>query len=274
MKRANDESEGFVAGAAIENELHAQTGFRLEQQRFKSRLNGSFRTNHETRAEPERLRRIETELQDLRRLVTELTANNSSSSSYLDNSYRSYAEEPSHQTVDHSNEDQTDPDRSATSRLLRIVLVNPDEATASELVASSLTVPEEFEPGSIESLEAAIAQRDGYIVYLSEQLRDIAVRVEAWLRLLGDERNPTGTQAALYDAQDTVSRILKLSEVELSVERAKLARERAQLEAEWQALENDRHGTPEPSEPVDETASPLMRRWDRFFPPLKSGRQT
>lgn len=273
MKRANEKSNGFVAGVDLVGELNFPANGQLEQKRIKSRLN-DFRTDRELSAEPERLRRIEAELQDLRRLVTELTASNSASSSYSDGGYRSYVDDSATPAYEQSPEDVADPDESATSRLLRIVLVNPDEATASELVASSLTVPEEFEQGTPEAFEAAITQRDGYIVYLSQQLRDIAVRIEAWLRLLGDERNPTGTQAALYDAQDTVSRILKLSEVELSVERAKLARERALLEAAWQALADDRHEPQAPSEPVDETASPLMRRWDRFFPSNKAGRQT
>lgn len=274
MNRANEEFDGLSAGVAPEDALNCEADIRPEQRRYKSRLN-DFRTESKQRVEPERLRRIEAELQDLRRLVTELTASNSGPSSYHEsNHHRSIIADSTNDVVDQQFENFEPRETSATSRLLRIVLVNPDEATKAELIASSLTSSDEFEPGSLESLEAEIAQRDGYIVYLSQQLRDIAVRIEAWLRLLAEERNSNGTQAALYDAQDTVSRILKLSEVELSVERAKLARERAQLEIAWQELADDRRAPAEPVAPVDDNATPLMRRWDRFFPPSKTGRQS
>lgn len=120
-------------------------------------------------------------------------------------------------------------------------------------------------------LQQAVAERNEYIAYLCSKIREMSVRIEAWLRLLQERSLTDETAVVLKDAEESVSQLVKAMEIELSIERAELARERNQLMAERRAFEEqvgrDRQRDSDSSTaPAGET--PLLNRWRRFLTPV------
>lgn len=153
---------------------------------------------------------------------------------------------------------------------LRIVLLKADDATM--LPHCSLPLKTTLPGSSVMELQAALKQRDEYIAYLCGQIREMTIRIEAWLRLLQERTLNDETAIILKDAQECVAQLVKTMEIELAIERAELGRERAQLEAERRDMRFEKERTtPAGAEGSDsKPETPLMQRWRRFLtaPPM------
>lgn len=170
-------------------------------------------------------------------------------------------ETPSQHSADDNNE----------ASPLRIVLLDHRDSLARSL--PDLHADE---------LEVAVARRDQYISYLCDSIREIAVRIEAWLRLLSEQSsdaaeanesnlNPDSpTVAVVKDAESCVQQIVTAMQIEHSISRAELARERAQLEADREALQRERELLLESGQLSEVPAeTPIMQRWRRFLAPAE-----
>jgi|GEM_PF-5144799 len=209
-------------------------------------------THNDEQAAFDLLEHIEESLIDLRHMLEESVPVESSEA----------AVEISRLDIDaHSNHPQ---------QPLRIVLLKADEST--KLPHCSLPLKTALPGSSVTELHAALKQREEYIAYLCGQIREMTIRIEAWLRLLQERALTDETAIILKDAQECVTQLVKTMEIELAIERAELGRERAQLEAERRDMKFAKERTPQgASEGSDaKSETPLMQRWRRFLtaPPM------
>ncbi len=150
---------------------------------------------------------------------------------------------------------------------LRIVLVPPN----SSAVDVHLPEPVVCHAGDdlATELQHAVEERNEYIVYLCSKIREMSVRIEAWLRLLQERSLNEETAVVLKDAEESVSQLVRAVEIELSIERAELARERNQLMAERRAFEEQMgRNRQRDSEGDSAGEKPLLNRWRRFLTPV------
>jgi hypothetical protein len=144
----------------------------------------------------------------------------------------------------------------------------PTTDEASEpLAAPPATV--DVESIGIEALREAVRVRDDYITYVVARLRRVeALQPAAELARL----DPTGAPfaARVHELEQRLQEHLRASEVEFSVERAKLARERSQMAQHHEQLERQlkRLGITslhEIEQVIAPQANAQERRWARFL---------
>ncbi len=159
--------------------------------------------------------------------------------------------------IDWSSNDPTQP--------LRIVLINEDSASPTRRSPTPLS--KVLAGVSVDELRAALEQRDDYITYLCGAIREMTIRIEAWLRLLQERSLTEETAVVLKDAEACVRQLVKMSEVELAIERAELGRERAQFEADRREFNEERErAVLECGASAEATLeTPMMQRWRRFL---------
>jgi hypothetical protein len=126
----------------------------------------------------------------------------------------------------------------------------------------------DFDQAQPADLRAACMARDDYIAYLLQRMRQIEAQrhvPDDWARL---ENVPAELRARLEALEGRLKETLRLSEVELSVQRAKLAREESRIrtldeqvqkEAKRVRLESEQQG----DDHGDETAA--AGRWRRML---------
>ena len=142
--------------------------------------------------------------------------------------------------------------------------------------------PESIDPASADpdTLRAAVERRDEYITYLTRKLRlanGRSIRLPDWEAL---SNAPEELITRLQDLEAHLDENLRLAEVELSLERARLAREAAklrlqqdQLEKELKRLKLDRPqpGAATTAAHAGDADNPAGRRWLRMLGMGKGG---
>jgi hypothetical protein len=155
----------------------------------------------------------------------------------------------------------------------------PEEAVVINI--EEVAPPEIIDPASAdaETLRAAVERRDEYISYLSRKLRltnGRAIRLPDWESL---NNAPEELASRLKDLEASLDENLRLAEVELSLERARLAREAAklrlqqdQVEKELKRLKLDRPqaAAAAASAHSGDAENPTGRRWLRMLGMRKS----
>lgn len=120
----------------------------------------------------------------------------------------------------------------------------PAEAPAEDAVVINIEEvppPEAIDPAAADAdaLRAAVERRDEYITYLTRKLRlanGRSIRLPDWEALTNA---PEELVARLKDLEAQLDENLRLAEVELSLERARLAREAARLKLQQDQVEKE-----------------------------------
>lgn len=241
----------------------------IEQRRLTKRIN-EFRTAWDIRPEPAALDRIEQELHDLHQLVRQLTTPHAESTLHEDRETQLAALDPQDLSNELLADGEPEPSFDQTDGSpLRVVLLAPHEATASERQVAHVETSAADPTNAVTELRHNLEQRDAHIQYLAQQMREIVVRIEAWLRLIAESPSSPETSVVMQDAIETVHQLLKLSEIERSIERAQLARAHAQLEEERTALHEKEAALAERELKLAivpaKDESPMSRRCRRFL---------
>ncbi|HID21994.1 MAG TPA: hypothetical protein EYP14_06290 [Planctomycetaceae bacterium] len=153
-----------------------------------------------------------------------------------------------------------------------------DESTASETThVPEIPAPEpiELDKADLEQLREAIEARDAYISYLLKKLKvapTIAPPVD-WEAL---QNTPDELKQKLQELQEQLTEKLRLAEVDLSLERARLAREEAALRLREEQLEQrlKQYGFEEADSADGENDSKRRRRWLKFLSRSEDRSQT
>ncbi len=148
--------------------------------------------------------------------------------------------------------------------------INVEDMTAEEAAVAELPPPEavSFSSASAEDLEHALDERDAYIAFLLRKLRQTQAVPSPpdWVSL---ERVPEDLCQTLEAHTKKLEESLRLAEIELSIERARIGREQMQLRHQQDAIEKQmrRLGlkTVDEQIPAAEEASTTDRRWVRFL---------
>jgi hypothetical protein len=143
------------------------------------------------------------------------------------------------------------------------VVINIEEVPPPE--------PIDVAAAGVDALRAAVERRDEYVTYLTRKLRlanGRQIRIPDWESL---NNAPEDLKARLLDLEKQLDENLRLAEVELSLERARLAREAArlrlqqdQIEKELKRLKLDRPQAAVAGQPGD-ADNPAGRRWLRML---------
>ncbi|MEO1999142.1 MAG: hypothetical protein ABGZ17_28180 [Planctomycetaceae bacterium] len=161
----------------------------------------------------------------------------------------------------------------------RDVVAAPHAPSATPHKALEIVEPPEaieFDGGDLESLHSAISQRDQYIAFLIRRLRIAEVPTD-WATDATRESGVTNEQSSsVTRLHQTLDEHLRLAEVELAMERARLSRESTRLKALNQRLTRQMTALDASANEVvsAETTneSTSTRRWLRFLGSERSQR--
>jgi hypothetical protein len=156
----------------------------------------------------------------------------------------------------------------------------PDEVPAAEPGAAAQQVvchiplppleeppaPVDFAQASPEHLVAACEARDTYVVYLLHRLRQIESLGHVPNSWAGLENAPAELRSSLEDLEKRLQETLRLAEVELSLQRAKLAREEARIHSLDEQMQKELRRVREASDDQSAPAEDLSgSRWRRML---------
>ncbi len=150
---------------------------------------------------------------------------------------------------------------------IEIVLLNADDGQVPENVPLPAAI--DVDQATHGDLHDAVLQRDRYLSWLCHKVRNLASRLEAWLRHFELEQKGTPSGEQFLELRQLIHSQIQVLEVELSIERAKLFREESRLEQEQERLTREREllDKDRSSSTGGENDTALMKRWKRFIQP-------
>ena len=175
---------------------------------------------------------------------------------------QSTIESPDHAETEPSED--AAPTRKPLDAPFRLVLISSDD------VPDDLDVPlpqpidkDNTEPSE---LRKAVTDRDAYIRWLCHQIRSVTGRLEGWL---GDVQSGTD-DATLHRRIDEIEKVihdqLRIAEIDVSIERARLSRDQARLNEQAEQLARERDQLAKAINPgTTDEDTPMLRRWKKFI---------
>src|SRR6185436_15240070 len=122
--------------------------------------------------------------------------------------------------------------------------------------------------GAIKITDQIVAEKDKEIQELrrvldsqSQNVGDVAVGAAAFTQLLDTDELIRQERESLKRLQDSLREQLRQAEVDISVERAKLARERTELDEKIRALEAEKANSGPGGEGHEKGKKPAGRKW-------------
>ena len=179
-----------------------------------------------------------------------------------DEFYESPADSQNQSPVDESE------DKLTTGKPLdapvRLVLISND-AVPDDL---DVPIPEPIDEANTApaELHKGIKDRDEYIRWLCHQMRDITGRLEGWLGKVQSETDDETLHARVDEIEKVIHDQLRIAEIDVSIERAKLSREQATLNAQTAQLAREQEKFARAINPSDsDDDTPMLRRWKKFI---------
>jgi len=231
----------------------------------------------EERYEGPALRRMEAGIEELRERLEQATlhgnfsSNDSTTSRFSlddDDSPRSDDfDGPSLDTQNHSESEVSEdeaPSRKPLEAPVRLVLISSDDVPDD----LDVPIPEPIDPedAATPELQKGITDRDAYIRWLCHQMRDITGRLEGWLGEVQAESDDATLHARVDEIEKVIHDQLRIAEIDVSIERAKLSRDQATLNEQTEQLALDREKLAKAMNPSDsEDDTPMLRRWKKFI---------
>lgn len=231
----------------------------------------------EERYEGPALRRMEAGIEELRERLEQAT---------LHGSFPGNDSIASRFSIDHENSIRSDEfdESSADPQNRSLVDESEDEVTTRKpldapvrlVLISSDAVPDDLDipiPEPIDDKNAAPAElhkgikdRDAYIRWLCHQMRDITGRLEGWLGEVQSESNDETLHARVDEIEKVIHDQLRIAEIDVSIERAKLSREQATLNAQTTQLAREQEKFAKAINSTDsDDDTPMLRRWKKFI---------
>lgn len=115
-------------------------------------------------------------------------------------------------------------------------------------------------------LRKAVTDRDAYVRWLCQQMRHVTGRLEGWLGELQTESDDVTLHKRVDEIEQLIHEQLRIAEIDVSIERARLSRDQAKLKEQAAQLAHEREQlakTLNPSDSDDDT--PMLRRWKKFI---------
>lgn len=124
---------------------------------------------------------------------------------------------------------------------------------------------------SADALRLAVEERDDYVIWLIRRLRSVESSREMLLGGVDADSAPEEVQRRIAELERAFDEKQRLVEVELSIERARLAREGARLKVLDEQIQKEakrlgmQNGQPRAPEPPADSESGKSRRWRRML---------
>lgn len=237
----------------------------------------TFHNAWEERYEGPSLRRIEASLAELTERLDELRTSEPSSSQPVTSFLDQHAAEAEDDAA------RNEEDGGAGSVVSGMPAASAaGESTASQIEIVLLTPEDDPLPGDVPlptavdlteatagDLRDAVRQRDLYLSWLCQRVRQLSNGLNAWMKRFETEHAGTPSGEQFRELRQLIHSQIQVLEVELSIERAKLSREESRLEQEQERLARERElfekQRGQAGSTENETA--LMKRWKRFIQP-------
>lgn len=280
LEQAADELDRIKRSGGIATGTGASAGDAASllagHQKFEEKLN-RFVDAWEERYEGPALRRMEAGIEELRERLEQATLHGNSLSDNSESSRLSLPKEISSRfgainqssldSSDHAETEESEdaaPTRKPLDVPIRLVLISSDDVPDDLDVR--LPQPIDEDNAASPELRKAVTDRDTYIRWLCHQIRSITGRLEGWL----GEVQAGSDDATLHKRIDEIEKVihdqLRIAEIDVSIERAKLSRDQARLNEQTEQLARERDQLAKamnPSTADDDT--PMLRRWKKFI---------
>lgn len=231
----------------------------------------------EERYEGPALRRMEAGIEELRERLEQAVLHGNFSGS--ESSVASYSglgdsssplavrEEETLETTVHSELESAESNVVARRPLdvpVRLVLFSSDDVPDDLDVP--LPEPIDEDKASEPELRKAVADRDAYVRWLCQQMRHVTGRLEGWLKELQTEADDVTLHKRVDEIEQLIHEQLRIAEIDISIERARLSRDQAKLQEQTDQLAREREQLSKalnPNNSDDDT--PMLRRWKKFI---------
>ena len=230
----------------------------------------------EERYEGPALRRMEAGIEELRERLEQaalhgnFSSHDSTTSRFsLNDDDGAESNKQAESTLDSPNQpEQEIPEEVPTRRPLdapvRLVLISSDDVPDDLDVP--LPEPIDDEDASPPELRKAITDRDAYIRWLCHQMRDITGRLEGWLSEVQAESDDATLHVRVDELEKVIHDQLRIAEIDVSIERAKLSRDQARLNEQAEQLTRERDQLARAMNPNNsDDDTPMLRRWKKFI---------
>lgn len=222
----------------------------------------------EERYEGPALRRMEASIEELRERLEQAALQslwkNPEHAQQLPRDTRSSIETDPDQSEDSNGTVEARPARRPLEAPVTLVLVSSDEVPDDLDVPIPQPVADHDVPES--ELRKAVSDRDAYIRWLCQRMRDITGRLEGWLGELQTESDDVTLHRRVDELEKLIHDQLRVAEIDVSIERARLSRDQAQLREQTERLAREREKIAKAIDPANEPEdSPLLRRWKKFL---------
>ena len=147
---------------------------------------------------------------------------------------------------------------------VRLVLFSTDDMPDDLDVP--LPEPIDEDEASEPELRKAVTDRNEYIRWLCQQMRHVTGRLEGWLSELQTESDDETLHKRVDEIEQLIHEQLRIAEIDVSIERARLSRDQAKLQEQTDQLAREREQLAKalnPSDSADDT--PMLRRWKKFI---------
>ena len=226
----------------------------------------------EERYEGPALRRMEAGIEELRERLEEATLHGNSAASRLslNNEVSSQFGAINQSSLDSPNHAETEgsqdavPTRKTLDAPVRLVLISSDDVPDDLDVP--IPEPIDAEDAAPQELQKGITDRDAYIRWLCHQVRDITGRLEGWLGEVQARSDDVTMHKRIDEIEKVIHDQLRIAEIDVSIERAKLSRDQATLNEQTAQLAREREQLAKAMDPsaVDDD-TPMLRRWKKFI---------
>lgn len=231
----------------------------------------------EERYEGPALRRLEAGIEELRERLEQATSHGHSSPDNSAVSRLFLSDEVSRrsgiinqstiESSDHAETETLEEPAAARKTLdapFRLVLISSDDVPDD----LDVPLPQPIDEGNAEpsELRKAVTTRDAYIRWLCHQIRNVTGRLEGWL----GEVQAGADDATLHKRIDEIEKVihdqLRIAEIDVSIERARLSRDQARLNEQAEQLARERDQLAKAITPgINDEDSPMLRRWKKFI---------
>ncbi len=232
----------------------------------------------EERYEGPALRRLEAGIEELRERLEQATSHGHSSPDSSAVSRLFLNDEASRrsgiinqstiESSDHAETEALEKEPAAARKTLdapfRLVLISSDDVPDD----LDVPLPQPIDEGNAEpsELRKAVTTRDAYIRWLCHQIRNVTGRLEGWL----GEVQAGADDATLHKRIDEIEKVihdqLRIAEIDVSIERARLSRDQARLNEQAEQLARERDQLAKAITPgTTDEDTPMLRRWKKFI---------
>lgn len=147
---------------------------------------------------------------------------------------------------------------------VRLVLFSSDDVPDDLDVP--LPEPIDEDVASEPELRKAVTDRDAYVRWLCQQMRHVTGRLEGWLKELQTESDDATLHKRVDEIEQLIHEQLRIAEIDISIERARLSRDQAKLKEQTDQLTREREQLAKALNPTDsDDDTPMLRRWKKFI---------